>query len=355
MTNLPWAPLMTVTRSGLPEVTLHGIIYAGRGDGETLISVGEADTPIWSRSLLKPFQLLPSLPILMSHYPWLESRHLALMLSSHNGEAAHLKVLHEILEKSGLPESVLQCAACLSLSDAVAFEKRAQGMAPSSLQHPCSGKHLGFLLALQAQGQGKDLKALNNYLEHSHTLYTEQRELLALLLGREANDFQVSIDGCGMPNLALTAQEMAHLYALMTQPLSERILANASALLRPVLEAWPTLASVMQAHPDLVGGSARLDSRLLSQEKALNDNPRVIAKEGADGLLAVAITPASDKEPPVGLLIKVASGYDAGHLETLLDGTLAALGWLTPSSEVASVTKRVFHFSQLSSALEPRR
>jgi hypothetical protein len=60
----------------------------------------------------------------------------------------------------------------------------------------------------------------------------------------------------------------------------------------------------MTRHPDLVGGFNRLDSTILK-----SCGGKVIAKEGADGLLGLAVE-HPDYPKGLGIVIKVAHGWD---------------------------------------------
>lgn len=329
--NLPWGPLYTVHRSDLPEITIHGIAYVWAEDrslyanaGRTLLKIGNPQAPLWSRSLLKPFQFMALYPELRQAYPTLESRHFALMLASQNGDAVQSELLQEILERTGLCESDLQCPACLPM--------RAGPNPPefpeSALNHPCAGKHLAHLL--YQKSLALPLKA---YLRPDQPAYGQLRLLLGFLLGRE--DFAESVDGCGMPNLALSAVELAQLYHALLMPVSRDVLRQAPDELTDCLTLWDDIATLMRNHPALVGGLGRLDTELM--ESASKGGLALIAKEGADGLLAVAVGPTAHYPDGLGLLIKVASGYEPQQLRRIVLRLLEQLDLLSLCPPLAAL------------------
>ncbi|WP_303675219.1 asparaginase [Vampirovibrio chlorellavorus] len=332
--DLPWGPFYTVYRSGIPELTIHGLAYAWAEDrslyanaGRTLLKIGNPQAPLWSRSLLKPFQLMALYPLLRQAYPTLESRHFALMLASHNGDAVQGQLLQEILALTGLCESDLQCPACRPLGQGQEQDEKSPPT-QSALNHPCAGKHLAHLLYQKCL----DLP-LKDYLHPDQPAYAQLRLLLGFLLGRE--DFAESVDGCGMPNLALSAVEMAQLYHALLMPVSRDVLRQAPDELTDCLTLWEDIAALMRNHPALVGGLGRLDTALMVS--AFEGGLPLIAKEGADGLLAVSIGPNARFQDGLGLLIKVASGYEPQQLRRIVLRLLEQLDLVSFCPPLASL------------------
>lgn len=320
--KLPWSPLFSIERSGLPEVTVDGIIavWAGPGAGH-LIRIGDTSAPLWSRSLLKPFQLLCLLPTLSEAYPSLKPHHYATMLSSHSGEPVHLSALKEIFDITGISQDHLQCPACAPLSSLESALLKSRGEAPTTAHHPCSGKHTAVLAALAAQND-----SLDTYLSPDGEIYQTLHDLLVFLLQKEQEPLPQSVDGCGMPTFALTATDMAQLYLLLGQDLTTGFLKEAPDTLLPILACWSQIRALMKTNPALVGGTGRLDTRLIQGSLTGHTDRIILAKEGADGLLAVCLSPEKPYQGGIGMLIKLACGYDLQHLETTLQALLEALG-----------------------------
>ncbi len=332
--DLPWAPLYTICRSGIPELTIHGLAYGWAEDrslyanaGRTLLKIGNPQAPLWSRSLLKPFQFMALYPALKQAYPSLGPTHFALMLASQNGDAVQSQLLQEIIALTGLCESDLQCPACRPLGQGQE-QGQTSPQAKSALNHPCAGKHLAHLLYQKSLAL-----PLKDYLSPDQPAYGQLRLLLGFLLGRE--DFAESVDGCGMPNIALSAVEMAQLYHALQMPVSRDLLRQAPEELTDCLTLWDDIAALMRNHPALMGGLGRLDTALMVS--AFEGGLPLIAKEGADGLLAVSIGRNARFQDGLGLLIKVASGYEPQQLRRMVLRLLEQLDLVSLCPPLASL------------------
>jgi len=314
--SLPWQPLYTITRSGLPEVTVHGILSvwepgenAGDG-GKVLIRTGDIDAPLWTRSLLKPWQLLVILKKLEINHPDLGNEHLAMMMASQQGDDMQIAVLNELLARSGMPATAMKCPASLPMG----LRRTSDNQRPSPLFHPCSGKHLGYLLS----GYKSE-----TYTQPDQAPYVALQKLLKELLGKNA--LEETTDGCGMPNYALSATEMARLYWMLAQDID----------VVEWREYWPRLRDAMLEYPYLMGGKGRLDSRLMDQKIAKED-VLLLAKEGAEGLLGVCVVPCDLYPQGLGILLKLAHGYDTGHLEVIITEVLVQLKLKDPKISAAN-------------------
>ncbi len=318
--KLPWEPLVTIVRSSLPELTASGVIAVVDGQGRTLAAAGDVNQPMWGRSCLKPYQLLSHYLVLKEHYPALGPQHFAIMESSHNGEDIHLRLLREIEAIGGVGESALQCPPRLSASADKRREQQLAGTQPSPLFNGCSGKHFGFLMAVKATGGD-----LSTYLNPDAPHFLPLRRLMAWLLKRPGHEFATTVDGCRLPNYALSAREMALIYCRLKTGVAERELAEAPPELRETLARVGELGELMRRYPELIGGAGRFDTRIMSGEFAPGQLS-LIAKDGADGLLSVGVGPTERYAHGLGILIKVASGYDMRFMEILLKAVLEQLG-----------------------------
>lgn len=340
--SLPWAPLYTTLRTGQPETTLYGIVYSS--SKTNLLQIGDIHFPLWGRSLIKPWQLLVIYPVLKQAYPSLENHHYALMMASQQSDPQQVEALREILELGGFSESQLQCPACSPMKES---NKNVVGK-QTPLNHPCSGKHLGYLLYLKAKNQ-----PLKNYLQPESEPYQLSRKLFGYLLNRDFLNVPETIDGCGMPNMALSTVELAQLYQWLATGLSEHILNNAPAEVQAILRDWDEVAQIMQENPEFIGGQGRLDTRLMQGQWSIENNLRINAKEGAEGLLGVGLSATSAFPDGLGILIKLSSGYDQNHLETIVFALLKQLNLCAPlPRKIESEVQTDFHFNATSFALE---
>ncbi len=332
MLKMPWQPLYSIERSGQPEVTVYGIlsIVAERpflpGNGKDLLSYGDVNYLLWSRSLLKPWQLLSHLPVIKKAYPQLKPEHFALMMSSHSGEQLHLDLLAEIMRIGKIAVADLQCPETLPLSVEKRLELEALGEKRSALYHNCSGKHLAYLLSLKAKGQ-----PLDNYLNADHQEHCLLTEILSRFLNRPIDSFKSTIDGCQLPNYGLSTRELA----LLFQQLAQTGINYSQGRTRAPSDKEPTLAceqellelqELMRRFPAIIGGRKRLDTRIMAGEFPPLAGSAAIAKEGADGLLAIGVLPREEYPHGLGIVIKLSAGESVKHHEAIVSELWHQLG-----------------------------
>lgn len=329
---LPWQPLFSMLRSGVVESTHYGTLCVFDGEGTPLIAHGDMEATIWTRSLLKPFQLLSLLPLLQQEFPQLNEQHWTMMMASHQGDVTQLELLREIAELTNITPEQLHCPICYPISPKNSDALKASLQTPHALYHPCCGKHMAYVLHQKATG------LLQNYTDVQYPAYIALKQTLKELTGKDCQ--QWTLDGCSLPNAGLCANEIALLYQkLATSEAGSEI---ASERFLHVLKQW------MFQFPELIGGEGRLDTCLMqgTQFALANDQTRMIAKEGADGLLAVGIDRCNEYPNGLGILIKLASGSSIKNLSLVLAETLRLLGLTrqTPNELGQEVLSYQFHF-----------
>ena len=328
------APLFSIDRSSINEVSVSGIISVVEGSGshqtQSLLAHGDVSYRLWSRSLLKPWQLLSHLDELTINYSWLKPEHFALMMASHSCESVHLKLLEEIEALGGISRNRLGCPATYPISHEMKVQLKERGQEPQSIYHNCSGKHFGYLLALKAQGMEEI-----NYLERDGQHFQPLKSILSSVNSRDEDSFDVTCDGCQLPNYALTPMEMARMYLGLVCGESTQ---------HPLTAKLGYLSEIMRQHPRIVSGSERLDFRLMSAGLTETNVP-VIAKEGADGLIGIGIGACSQYKNGLGILVKLASGTDSRHTESIARELLRQLGLLKekPASRLVGPPVRTEH------------
>ena len=280
-------PLFSFSRKGIAEVVVHGLV-ALKHQGHVL-SGRDAGTVIVTRSLLKPWQALASGGFDGENPYWIMG------IASHSGEAAHMENLHLLIQRTGAAESELVCPRVHPLDSMVAASMKAAGQAASRLHHPCAGKHLLMLASAKREGLSSE-----DYWNENHPV---QKRVQALV-GREASEKLTWVtDSCGIPVAAMPVRALMNMY--------ERFALDQSEPVRQLRGLWTEQAR-------LVGGSRRLDSDLIKTGER-----RVIAKEGADGLLMVQTLPVNG-ESTGGCFVKISSGYNVAHLGIALWCLLSA-------------------------------
>jgi L-asparaginase II len=290
------ATLAIATRSGLDESVHHGAGAALRADGTIGASIGDPGLVVYPRSCLKPLQTHAMVDLGLD----LPDELLAVTCASHDGSPEHLSAVRSILDRYGLAESDLANTPARPYGSGARSAARAAGMPPTSLQQNCSGKHAAMLATCRIRGW-----PIEGYVEADHPLQ------LAIVRGIESlgvTVHHVGVDGCGAPTHALSLTDLARAFAVLAAPRS-------------------LIARAMSSHPVMVAGPTR-DVTLWMQ--AL---PTLIAKEGAAGMMAAALSDGR------AIAFKVADGSDVAR-QAVLPEALRAAG-VDVDSEARDLVERV--------------
>ena len=101
-------PITVAYRGAHPENIHHGSVAVVDASGRLLASVGDIETPLFTRSSLKPFQAMPLIAQASERYQ-LDDADMALLCASHSGEPMHVQRVAALLHKIGASESALAC------------------------------------------------------------------------------------------------------------------------------------------------------------------------------------------------------------------------------------------------------
>lgn len=281
-----WMTLMKVCRKGVTERAIFGAI--GLSVGSQSYSLDEADPLIYGRSLMKPFQMKAIADELVNVLDWREK---AIALASHSGTAVHIEAAQRILPQEdwkylALPESG-------PLGGGVGAGIR------SRWHNPCSGKHSAILKACEINKW-----PMTGYTDLQHPYNQAYVKGLEARLEKSLADRTVAPDGCLLPTIEMSVSELAKLFASLV---CERE------------RDW--IWEAHHAHPELIGGEGRMDTTILRQF------PDILAKEGADGLLGLAIAGNARFPDGLGLVIKLAHGYDPAVTWHIAFELLGELGY----------------------------
>jgi arylformamidase len=273
-------PLFSLERAGHEEVCVHGEVVMVNGAGIVFRS-GDTFSRLPARSLLKPLQFQATglgradVELDLCRVPALGS------ISATFEQASELARWHADPSLRGhllLPEA-------LPLDGAHRARLGALGSGPSPLFHPCFSKHMAILAACAERGW-----PTRDYASPSHPFHGELLRVLDFHLDRAGSSVEFVTDGCRLPTPILSSVELARIYHHLAMA------GTGSVELR--------LRQAMQAHPDWIGGADRFDTRLM-----LANPGRLIAKEGADGLLAIGTGPTRREPGGTGIVIKLAAGH----------------------------------------------
>ena len=246
--------------------------------------MGAIDAPVFLRSTAKPFIAAAAVLHGVVERFGLESRELAVMTASHNGEHFHVNAVRSILQKIGLPESALQCGAHPPYNDDAAAELVRRGEPFTAVHNNCSGKHAGILaLALSLGADTATYMELEN---------PAQQEILAFC-GRMTQEdphlYPLGVDGCGIPVFATSLRRAASAFSCFATLDTPRA-SDASAL--------ALVRDAMIADPVFVSGTNAFDTVLMSCARGA-----IAAKAGAEGVHGDALI-----DQGIGLALKVVDG-----------------------------------------------
>jgi len=285
-------PLFALARKGVAEVVVGGVSYF-KAEGEKLTG-SDPNVVLIARSLLKPWQFLAA-DVAGDEPYW------ALGLASHSGQPHHMEQLRKLGEVAGAGEDELFCPRGFPLDPGISSVMQNSGIQPSRLHHPCAGKHLVQLAACRRYDY-----PLERYWNMEHPV----QKRLASLIGQVVGEKPIWMtDSCGLPTIAVTARALVNMW--------ERLALSDDPKTRQLRRLWT-------ANTRLVGGYGRLDSDLMEVTQG-----RVLAKEGADGLLVLVSLP-DNGQPVATCLIKLASGYSSTYLALALWSILSRSPGLPP-------------------------
>ncbi len=301
----PPALLAEVVRNGFVESRHFGSVSVVAGDGVDLLGVGDVSATMFARSALKPLQLVAMLRAGLDQYRW-EPELLALMASSHSGQSVHIAGVQRILARVGLVQTDLSNTPALPMDPAARAALRSTGVTEkAAIYADCSGKHAAMLATCVANDW-----PTGGYLEPAHPL---QQAVRAVVAEFTADDVEhVGVDGCGAALFSCTTRGLAFAYARY---------ATAD------ISSWEgQVAAAMRSHPVMVAGHGR------DVTSAMQAVPGLLAKDGAEGVLAAAVISA--EHGPLGIAIKIGDGA-ARPRAVVLAAVLHRLGVLDSPADWA--------------------
>jgi L-asparaginase II len=308
--------LVVLTRSGREESHHYGAYCVWR-DGKVVRSRGDIETPVYLRSAAKPFQALAAVESGAADRFGFTDEELALVVGSHSGSPHHAETAHTMLKKAGECPTLLRCGGHRPLSREVDEGYVRAHYIPGRLEDNCSGKHAGMIAAAKAWGE-----ETKSYAEPGHRVQRHNLHNMALFSGVPADDIPIGVDGCAVPSFAVSMRSAAAAIARYATP---RDLPDANA------EAVGRVTRAVQAHPAMVGGEGRFDTRLLAAP-----GQRLISKEGAEGVQLVGVIGER-----LGIAVKSADGRRRAT-EAVVGALLLDLG-LVPEHTLTGVYPRLVY------------
>lgn len=272
-TEPKYAELIKYIRNGLIEQIHFGLIIHMNKKG-IIKKIGEDNNyKFYHRSCMKPLQSSILIDLGLDEKFGLTQEEIAICCASHTGDKIHQKYVQSILKKIGLTENELLCAAHEPLSKKESDYLIINGIKPSKIHNNCSGKHSIMLAICKAMGF-----PIKNYKDFSHPLSDLIINHVCKLCEVTKDNIVVSKDGCGLPVIGTTLEELGYGYLnVFTNPKYKKI------------------TDAFLNNPILIGGEGRLDSEIIQNTK------NIIAKVGACGLCVIV-----NLEKEEAIIIKIA-------------------------------------------------
>ncbi|HEX6991858.1 MAG TPA: asparaginase [Gemmatimonadales bacterium] len=270
--------LVEATRGGAVESVHPVSVAVTDADGRILADSRQPALVSFWRSAAKPFQAMPLVEDGAADHFQFGDEELALACASHSSEPAHLAVVDRMLERIGLTEDALACGPHEPLDPRVARDVIRQGTRLTPRWSNCSGKHAGMLAVALHHGW-----PTSGYEKRGHPLQERIERTVAAWTGVAPGELLHAVDGCTVVCFGLPLTGMATAYARF------------GARREP---AAVRLRQAMMAHPDLIAGTGRYCTELMSAFPG-----QIVAKVGAEGVYSAAL-PAQG----VGITLKVEDG-----------------------------------------------
>jgi L-asparaginase II len=251
--------------------------------GKLLHYAGDPNWMTFSRSTIKPFQATPFITDGGMAEFKLSLEEVALLCSSHSGEAFHLAGVESILQKAGANVAQLKCGCHLPMMFSTLNQTPPPDANWNALHNNCSGKHAGFLAWCNLND-----KLTETYLEYEHPLQHAIRRSLSIWCNEKPENFWVGTDGCSAPNYALPLKSLATGYARLASTKG-----GGTA---------KTLFDAMTIHPEYVSGTGRHDLAFMTAGTR-DGQADWVSKIGADGVQLVGIRSAG-----LGIAVKIVDG-----------------------------------------------
>lgn len=284
--DVEWEPLVDFRRNGVSENTIHGAVSWYSGDKK--IHAWGGNVLCYGRSMMKPFYIKVFADELADLTNWQQK---AISVASHNGTAQHVEAAQSLLSEG-------EWGLMLTPLDLPLVQFGRQVRRPRRWYNNSSGHHAAILKGCRLKGWNRA-----GYTLPSHPVFHAYLDVVRDYLGEDYEPLRVARDGDGLPTVAMTVNELAQCYAKLVQRKNDD---------------WIWQAFVNE--PDLIGGFNRLDTTVIK-----SCNGKVIAKEGADGLLGMAIE-HPDYPEGLGVVIKIAHGWNPQATWYVARSILGVLG-----------------------------
>ncbi|MDP1974767.1 MAG: asparaginase [Alphaproteobacteria bacterium] len=306
--------LVEVIRGGMVESYHRGSMVIMNAKGSIMKSWGDPDKKIYARSALKLLQALPLIETGAANAFNISDKEITLACASHSSAREHIDSVNAWLKRLGLSSSDLECGIYHSMGKS---ESEALCGGPiTTLDHPCSGNHTGFLsTALHMK------EPLKGYIERNHLVQKRVETTISEMAEIDLSSIPTGIDGCGIPVYGFPLKNLA---------LAMAKFANPEGLPPKRMDAIRKMIKAIQQNPKMLAGENRFDTALIEATQG-----EVIIKGGVEGVY-IAIIPSLG----YGAALKISDGSVSGA-EIACGALLQQLGLLSDNAQ--SVLSHFLH------------
>jgi L-asparaginase II len=331
--------LVEIRRGAIIEAVHRGAIVVLEPDGKMITALGDIDLTTSTRSAIKPFQAIPFIVSGAADRFHITQRELAVVCASHSGESYHTETVAAILERLGLDESALRCGAHPPYHESTARQLEREGIAYTQIHNNCSGKHTGMLATCVHRSLPTD-----DYTSKDHPVQREIISIFTRLAGLDEN-IATAVDGCSAPTFGVPLRSLALVFARLVEASAnyDRVAETGSGSPFQVEDLDPQFAeaarrvmhaiaarrivAAMTAHPEMVAGTARLDTDLMRAAQG-----SLICKVGAEAVYCVGVLPCAQYPRGLGIAVKIEDGAYRGMNPAVIE-TLVQLGVLDEAQQ----------------------
>ncbi|MFS1513302.1 asparaginase [Chengkuizengella sp. SCS-71B] len=300
--------IIHVKRGSLIESQHNGYIVVADSNGQIQYHLGDPEYKTFARSSAKILQAIPIIEEMIKNDLHLSDEEIAVICSSHNGEAEHVKKVQSILAKLNLNPSHLLCGEQLPLHKETRERLLRNNFKFTTLHNTCSGKHAGMLILAKLLNS-----PIENYLSIDHPVQQAMLNTIVEMSGAKMNEVDIAKDGCGVPVFGLTTHQIAKAFAKIGS--SSSISENRSQACKKIIQA-------ISSHPFYIAGTDRFDTQLIHVTQG-----RIIGKMGNEGVFALTIPSEG-----LGIAIKVKDGAERASYPTVVE-TLSQLNLISTQEQ----------------------
>jgi len=273
-----------VYRGAREESVHYGSVAVVDKKGKLTHYVGDPEFFTFTRSSMKPFQLMPLLATGAADKFGFSPKQISIMCGSHAGTDHHREVVLANLKVAGNLPSDLKCGTHLPIYMMMSGEYPKHDEHRDPLRHNCSGKHSGFLA--QARFLGEDV---SRYLNPDSRVQQLVLENVSRMYEYPADKIVVSIDGCSAPNYGMPMFNTAVAFVK---------LANALGRDEKESQIMSRIKGAMTDYPEMFSGEGRFDLALMRSFPG-----SIVCKCGAEAIQGIGLS-----APEIGIVVKIHDG-----------------------------------------------